>query len=100
MARKKGDTKQRGEIATGPAKRVAVSVLTASAKDTFPSGLSQPALRVLRALAAVGYSQLERLTTATEAELHKLHGTGPRAIAAIRAALKEDRQVLRGSESD
>jgi hypothetical protein len=51
----------------------------------FPK-LSGPARR---ALAGAGYSRLEQLTHATEAELTKLHGMGPTAIDALRTALRE-----------
>ncbi len=53
---------------------------------TFPAGLSQPALR---ALAGAGYTQLEQLTSAREADLKRLHGMGPKAISQLRAALQE-----------
>jgi hypothetical protein len=51
----------------------------------FPK-LSAPARR---ALAGAGYSRLEQLTHATEAELAKLHGMGPTAIDALRTALSD-----------
>lgn len=51
----------------------------------LPAGVSQPARR---ALAAAGYTDIEELTQATEAELLKLHGMGPKAIGLIRNALE------------
>ena len=48
--------------------------------------LSKPARR---ALANAGYARLEELTSTSEAELAKLHGMGPTAIAALRTALHE-----------
>ena len=52
--------------------------------NDFPK-LAKPAQR---ALASAGYVQLEQLTKVTEAELSKLHGLGPHALARIRNALK------------
>jgi DNA-directed RNA polymerase alpha subunit len=53
--------------------------------NDFPPGLSQPALRALR---AAGYTHLKQLTSVTEAELLKLHGMGPKALGLIRSALQ------------
>lgn len=50
----------------------------------LPPGLAQPARR---ALAAAGYQRLDQLAGADEAELAKLHGMGPKAIAILRQAL-------------
>jgi hypothetical protein len=50
----------------------------------FPK-LSRPAQR---ALASAGYSEVEQLADASEAELLRLHGLGPSAIAPIREALE------------
>jgi hypothetical protein len=41
-----------------------------------------------RALARAGYSRLEQVADVSESELVKLHGMGPRALAAIRLALE------------
>jgi uncharacterized protein YdhG (YjbR/CyaY superfamily) len=51
----------------------------------FPK-LSAPAHR---ALSGAGYTRLDQLTQVSEAELKELHGMGPTAIAALRAALHE-----------
>ena len=51
----------------------------------FPK-LSAPARR---ALASAGYTQVEQLAEVSEGDLKKLHGMGPSAIAALRAALEE-----------
>jgi hypothetical protein len=48
--------------------------------------LSQPATR---ALAAAGYTRLAQLARCSEAELLKLHGLGPNALAKLRSALAE-----------
>jgi hypothetical protein len=42
-----------------------------------------------RALAGAGYTRLEDLTQATEAEVKELHGMGPNAMEALRNALAE-----------
>lgn len=51
---------------------------------SLPPELSGPAQR---ALAAAGYTRLEHLTTVSEADLHKLHGVGPKALEQLRRAL-------------
>ena len=48
--------------------------------------LSAPALR---ALASVGVTRLEQLTTFTEADIKKLHGMGPNGIKQLREALEQ-----------
>lgn len=50
----------------------------------LPAELSKPAQR---ALAAAGYTRLEQLTDASEAELQQLHGVGPKALEQLRRAL-------------
>ena len=55
-----------------------------STSDKFPKGVSQPAIR---ALESAGYTRLEDLSGASEAELLKLHGFGPKAIRIIQQAL-------------
>jgi hypothetical protein len=42
-----------------------------------------------RALHGAGYRKLSQLAGVSEAELAKLHGVGPRALALIGAALEE-----------
>jgi DNA-directed RNA polymerase alpha subunit len=54
-------------------------------KNDLPAGIGQPATR---ALAAAGYTNLEQLSSVTEAELLKLHGMGPKALGLIRSALQ------------
>jgi hypothetical protein len=51
----------------------------------FPR-LSAPAGR---ALSGAGYTRLDQLAQISESDLKKLHGMGPTAIAALRAALDE-----------
>ena len=53
-------------------------------ESDLPVGLSAPALRALN---GAGYVRLEQLTRASEAELKKLHGLGPRGIDLLRNAL-------------
>jgi predicted flap endonuclease-1-like 5' DNA nuclease len=57
-----------------------------SSDETLPAKLAKPAQR---ALASAGITQLNQLTTISEAELTKLHGMGPKAIALLRDALAE-----------
>lgn len=54
-------------------------------QSDFPK-LSQPALR---ALDFGGYKRLEDLTKATESEVAKLHGMGPKGMRDLNAALAE-----------
>ena len=54
--------------------------------DTGFPKLSAPARR---ALLGAGYTRLEQLTQVSESHLSKLHGMGPTAIKALRAALDE-----------
>lgn len=55
-----------------------------NASEAFPSGVAAPARR---ALASAGYHRLEDLNGASEKELAKLHGMGPKALTALREAL-------------
>jgi hypothetical protein len=54
--------------------------------DTGFPRLSAPARR---ALSGAGYTRLDQLAQIHESDLKKLHGMGPTAIAALRAALDE-----------
>jgi hypothetical protein len=49
----------------------------------LPPGLSKPAQR---ALTNAGYRWLEQLTRVSEAEVERLHGVGPKALAQLRHA--------------
>jgi DNA-directed RNA polymerase alpha subunit len=60
--------------------------------DTDFPKLSVPARR---ALSGAGYMRLDQLAQVSESELTKLHGMGPTAIAALRAALGERGLSLR-----
>jgi uncharacterized protein YdhG (YjbR/CyaY superfamily) len=53
-----------------------------------------------RALDAAGYSRLEQLTKATEAELGQLHGMGPRALGILRETLKEKGLSFKADAAD
>ncbi|MDQ2889950.1 MAG: DNA-binding protein [Gemmatimonadota bacterium] len=66
--------------------------MTAAIKNSFPDGLSQPALR---ALGAAGYASLDELAGVSEAELRGLHGMGPAGIRIIVAALNASGLALR-----
>jgi hypothetical protein len=54
--------------------------------DTGFPRLSAPARR---ALSGAGYTSLDQLAQISESDLKTLHGMGPTAIAALRAALAE-----------
>jgi DNA-directed RNA polymerase alpha subunit len=56
-----------------------------TSEDGFPK-LSAPARR---ALARAGYTCLEQLAQISESDLKKLHGMGPTAVSALRAALHD-----------
>lgn len=60
--------------------------------DTGFPKLSAPARR---ALSGAGYTHLDQLAEVSESELKKLHGMGPTAVAALRAALDERGLSLR-----
>jgi hypothetical protein len=52
----------------------------------LPATLARPAQR---ALANAGYTQLDQVTAVSEAELARLHGIGPKALAQLRQALAD-----------
>ena len=52
----------------------------------FPRGVAKPAVR---ALIAAGYTSLDQLSKAREADIAGLHGIGPKALGILREALKE-----------
>ncbi len=52
----------------------------------FPRGLANPARR---ALAGAGYTRLQQLARAREADLRKLHGMGPKALGLLKQALAD-----------
>jgi hypothetical protein len=54
--------------------------------DELPEGLSAPARR---ALTQAGYTRLDHLAEAREADVARLHGVGPRAVRTLREALAE-----------
>ena len=53
-------------------------------KSDLPEELTAPARR---ALSAAGYSRVEQFARVSEADLLKLHGVGPKAVAIVRDAL-------------
>ena len=55
-------------------------------ENNLPPRLSAPALR---ALASVGVTRLEQLTTFTEKDIKKLHGMGPKGIKQLHEALEQ-----------
>jgi hypothetical protein len=64
--------------------------------NDFPPGIGRPALR---ALSAAGYTRLEELSGATEADLLKLHGMGPKALGLLRSALHAKGLSFKGSDA-
>jgi hypothetical protein len=52
----------------------------------LPSAVGRPATA---ALLAAGYTDLDRLDGVPAAELLRLHGVGPKAVAVLRTALAE-----------
>ena len=66
-----------------------------SAPDDLPAGIGAPARR---ALAGAGYTRLDQLAGASEAELLRLHGMGPKAMRVLREALAARGEAL-GVES-
>jgi hypothetical protein len=54
--------------------------------EPWPKGVAKPAQR---ALASAGYTNLDQLTKAREAELSALHGMGAKALGILRDALKK-----------
>lgn len=55
----------------------------------WPKGVAKPAIRALN---AAGYTELKQLAQVDLSTLKDLHGMGPKALAAIEAALKESRK--------
>lgn len=58
----------------------------------FPKGVARPAQR---ALASIGVYRLDDVMTYTERELLALHGMGPTALEAIKAALQSEGKSLK-----
>jgi hypothetical protein len=54
--------------------------------NDLPAGLASPARR---ALAQAGCERLEQVARLSEAEVRRLHGVGPNAVAQLRRALAE-----------
>jgi hypothetical protein len=80
------------DLRTDARKLAAANRRADAIKDKMPQGLARPALR---ALAAAGYTTLDQLTCAREADLLRLHGMGPNAVAIIKAALADRGVSLR-----
>ena len=62
-----------------------------SKNAVFPPGVAKPAQR---ALAAIGVHSLEQLDGVSRARLAAMHGMGPKALAAIQAALLAQGKTL------
>ena len=57
----------------------------------WPKGVAKPAIRALN---VAGYTRLEQLEKVDLSTLKKLHGMGPKALAAIEVALNESRENI------
>lgn len=57
-----------------------------SAPDGLPPAIGRPATRALH---EAGFTDLGRLDGVPAADLLRLHGVGPKAVAVLRAALAE-----------
>jgi predicted flap endonuclease-1-like 5' DNA nuclease len=84
LAKKRVSSKSNCPLTARPQMRRAADAAVASMKDQFPRGVARPALRALH---AAGFTHLDQLAAISERELAQLHGMGPTAVAAIRAAL-------------
>lgn len=58
-------------------------------RDDDDTGFPKLPAPARRALSGAGYTHLDQLAEVSESELKKLHGMGPTAVAALRAALDE-----------
>jgi mannose-6-phosphate isomerase-like protein (cupin superfamily) len=58
-------------------------------RNNHDSGFPKLSAPARRALSGAGYTRLDQLTQVSESDLGKLHGIGPTAIKALRAALDE-----------
>lgn len=61
-------------------------------RSAFPPGMSGPSLR---ALDGAGVRSLSDLTRWTKADLAKLHGMGPKALAVLEHALEASGRAFR-----
>jgi hypothetical protein len=59
---------------------------TSPSKDGWPKGVAKPAQR---ALASAGYTTIDQLANAREADLAALHGMGAKALEILRDTLKQ-----------
>ena len=63
-------------------------------RSAFPPGMSGPSLR---ALSAAGVRSMADVARWTKADLAKLHGMGPKALALLEQALEESGSAFRSS---
>lgn len=70
------------------------SEMTHPNRSAFPLGMSGPSLR---ALSAAGVRSLSDLARWTKADLAKLHGMGPKALALLEQSLQESGRSFRRS---
>ena len=63
-----------------------------TASDDLPRAIGRPATGALR---AAGYTDLTQLDGVAAADLLRIHGVGPKAVAVLREALAERGLTLR-----
>ena len=73
------------ELQSNPALKQRLNARADEMASEFPAGVARPALR---ALDRIGVSRLDQLTGFTEQQIGALHGMGPKALTALRAALR------------
>lgn len=63
-----------------------------SSQESWPKGVAKPAQR---ALASAGFTTVDQLVNAREADLAALHGMGPKALSILRDTLKRSGKSFR-----
>jgi len=84
-ARRGSETAQ-GGLWLAPGRRRTLTSISRMAEEGFPRGVSAPATRALH---GAGYRELNQLADVPAADLAKLHGMGPKAVAVLQQALEE-----------
>ena len=69
-----------------------------NATDQPQSDIPKLSAPARRALFAAGYTRMEQLTSATEAEILGLHGMGPKALGWLKEAMAEKGLSFAGKE--
>lgn len=69
---------------------------TNASGELWPKGVSKPAQRALR---SAGYSSLDQLDNAREADLAALHGIGPEGTLDLARGAQKAREVVQALET-